>query len=321
MWHRRRMSYGRFDLYVGAVVAYILAYSYVPDLANFLLFVFVIGGICVLVFRTVIVEKLNKNSIKLVAKQFVKGTNVIGNSHCTVKYSPDEQIIIMDNHSNQYNKKRMFTIKKGKINKYWNSICKVFDEYVSLDSYAALFSLETDVDIISIDSPSAQVKKRERRINIDNSNIGPKYVEISDIQKDTFVDGTDKPNIEGEKIVEINDIKPVKETVDNIQSKSEVLVDMSAVMAKMSNNPDNKIDINNATESEISLLPSVNIIIAKKIIEYRNKNRSFKSEEEFIEVLGAKPHFVTKIKSMIYLGDVNRTESNDDDNQGRIVDF
>lgn len=53
----------------------------------------------------------------------------------------------------------------------------------------------------------------------------------------------------------------------------------------------NKIDINNCSESELSDLPGISIITAKKIIRYRKEILGFKSIEDFFEFLGLKQHF------------------------------
>lgn len=91
---------------------------------------------------------------------------------------------------------------------------------------------------------------------------------------------------------------------------------------KVTTNKVSKIDINNASSEEIANLPGVNIVGAKKVVEYRNKNGLFKSEDEFIKIAGVKPHFVDKIKSMILIGKSQTTTDKDnDDGSGRIVDF
>ena len=50
----------------------------------------------------------------------------------------------------------------------------------------------------------------------------------------------------------------------------------------------NKVDINNCTEKELSDLPCISLIVAKKLVKYRQKIEGFKNQEEFFEYLGLK---------------------------------
>lgn len=82
-----------------------------------------------------------------------------------------------------------------------------------------------------------------------------------------------------------------------------------------------KIDINSATAEEIASLPSINVIMAKKLVEYRNLNGLFKSDVEFLEAAGVKNIFSDKIKTMIIIGKPQSTIDEDNNSQDRIVDF
>ncbi|MBD5403361.1 helix-hairpin-helix domain-containing protein [bacterium] len=82
----------------------------------------------------------------------------------------------------------------------------------------------------------------------------------------------------------------------------------------------NKIDINTADAAAISILPGINIVGAKKIVEYRDLNGLFKNVDDFIKVSGVKEHFIEKIKTMVFAGKPEVKQNNDED-YGRIVDF
>ena len=82
-----------------------------------------------------------------------------------------------------------------------------------------------------------------------------------------------------------------------------------------------KIDINSATAEEIASLPGINVIMAKKLVEYRNLNGLFKSDVEFLEAAGVKNIFSDKIKTMIIIGKPQSTIDEDNNSQDRIVDF
>ena len=61
--------------------------------------------------------------------------------------------------------------------------------------------------------------------------------------------------------------------------------------------------------------------MAKKIVEYRAANGLFKDADDFIKVANVKEHFISKIKSMIIIGEPKKADNGGDDDQGRIVDI
>jgi len=82
------------------------------------------------------------------------------------------------------------------------------------------------------------------------------------------------------------------------------------------------ININVATEDEITNLPGVSVIMAKKIIKFRDTNRQFTSVDDFIKTMKIKPHFEQQIRLCLSAEPVNQRENvvrNEDD--GRNLDF
>lgn len=71
----------------------------------------------------------------------------------------------------------------------------------------------------------------------------------------------------------------------------------------------NLLNINTATEKELSSLPGVNVITAKKAIKYIEKNNGFKSIEEFFKKMKIKENFTEQIKAVTYVSDVNAVSS------------
>jgi len=61
----------------------------------------------------------------------------------------------------------------------------------------------------------------------------------------------------------------------------------------------NKININLANENQLDQLPGIGPAIAKRIIEYREKNQGFKSIEEIKSVPGIGEKMFEKIKDLI----------------------
>ena len=72
-----------------------------------------------------------------------------------------------------------------------------------------------------------------------------------------------------------------------------------------SENIDNKpvdilpIDINLCSAENLTCLPGISLILAKKAINYRNENNGFESVDEFYRVIGLKPHFIAQIGNKI----------------------
>ena len=83
---------------------------------------------------------------------------------------------------------------------------------------------------------------------------------------------------------------------------SEVEINMSGVEKVSKDNSQiskkNLLDINSATEKELMALPGINIVTAKKIIRYIEKNNGFKNFEEFADKMKIKENFVDQIKSV-----------------------
>ncbi len=303
-----------FFITVAAIYFVLLYYS--PQTANFALAVFAVLMVPVLILRHIFLDKLYQSSIKIVPKRFVIGNNAINNEHCTVMYTPDEKIVVMDNNADKTHAKRMFTLNKGKvnINRAWNRLCRVFDGFITLDSLASFFSYDTKIDIITLE---AKVKHIEhKQVDIDVSKLGPSFVAMDEIQPDSYSKGTEKPREVKENFIDINKMKE-QEPVKPREEKAPEFVEMGEILSKSTN----KIDVNTAAASELSILPGINIVLAKKIVEYRDKNGLFKDIDDFIKAAEVKEHFVSKIKNMIEVGKPSEDKPDDDNYEGRVVDF
>lgn len=324
---------------ITVVALYLLLLILSPQMANFVMSIFLVLSIPVLILRHIFMDRLYKYSINIVSKQYIIGNNAISNEHCTIKYTPDDKIVVVDNFVTKNHGKRMFTLKKGdiSINKAWNRLCRVYDSFITLDSLAAFFSYDTKVDIITLET-KLKPEEKTKQIQIDASNQGPKFVEMSAIQADPYSKGLETPNDKGAQFVEFDSIKEQEQYVQSKQNVPDFvefgsMKEQEQYVQPKQNTPDfvelqdvlssgnNKIDVNTATSSEISILPGINIVKAKKIIEYRDKNGLFKSVDEFIAVAELKQHFVEKIKPMIVAGKPVEEKDNDDYSEGRIVDL
>ena len=312
--------YSKYDFYVGLaafiVVAMVKFWTYYPELCTIVALVIIpltiFGG-------NWLIDRDNKNSIKNVNISLVKGQNTVGNAHCTVKFVPDDRLIVMENIARN-NQKQMFTLLKKdgyKVNKLWSEVCRLFDDYSNLRTLSLLLDVPNS-QIITLESKTkpAEPQVHSRQINIDNSNIGPKFVEMGAIVPDRFGRGGETPNKGGQDFVNLDNINKAKPVNERKQQEPE-FVEMKDAFATTST----KIDVNSVEAPELSVLPGINIVQAKKLVEHRNANGLFKSVEEFIAVANVKPHFVSKIKSMIVANAVNNNGNDDDNYEGRIVDF
>lgn len=284
-----RVIQGILTLFVVYIAMCVIGLS---SIANFGLAVFLVAIIPMSIFFMIYQNQVFKYSIKIVPAAFVVNQNTIKNDHCTVMYAPDEKIIVMDNEPDKRRAKRMFTLKKGKvnINKAWNRVCRIYDSFITLDSLASFYSYDTKIDIITLEAkiPTPVAKKS---VNIDTSNSGPKFVDMSNIQE--------------------------QKTFTKREEQAPEFHEFDAIMS----NSSKKIDVNNVTASELAILPGINIVIAKKIIEYRDANGLFKTFDDFIKVADVKEHFVDKIKDMVIFGEAPKQSEDDDYSEGRIVDF
>ena len=337
MFGYRRRNHG-FNIVV-ALIAFLIALFFErPELFKTVLVVVVLCTIAFFVVRHFVMNLIYKTSIKLVNSQFVLRDNALHNEHVTVIYTPDEKVVVMDNFSDGRCAKRMFTLTKKKlnVNKAWYRVCRVFDSYMTLESLVTFYSYDTTIDVITLDTPKNQPKKNEVRIN--RSNKGPKFVEMNDVKSDSFGVDSGKTNNNSTRFVDMNNIQEQEQYVPKAhkeeqftnlsditeqakyvpkEAQTEQFSDLGDILSSGSN----KIDVNFATASEIAILPGINIVGAKKIVEHRDLNGLFKSDEEFFAVANVKDHFVQKIKPMIIVG--KQVEKSDDDElaDGRIVDF
>ena len=65
---------------------------------------------------------------------------------------------------------------------------------------------------------------------------------------------------------------------------------------------DEKVNINKACEEEIAKLPGVNIVKAKKVVQYRTLHNGFKDIDEFLKVAGVKANFKETVIGNVLLG-------------------
>lgn len=79
-------------------------------------------------------------------------------------------------------------------------------------------------------------------------------------------------------------------------------------------------NVNSASEKELTILPGISIITAKKIIKYRELHNGFSSKEEFYKEMKIKPHFQKQLDNLISVNTVFEQEKQNENNE-RIIDL
>ena len=67
-------------------------------------------------------------------------------------------------------------------------------------------------------------------------------------------------------------------------------------------NADKRLDLNSASESELTRLPGIGPAIAKRIVEFRQKHGPFKRVEDVLKVRGIGEKSFQKIRDRLTVG-------------------
>lgn len=241
-------------------------------------------GVVYLIGRWFLLDSYyEKFSIKSVPKYFVVNNTTIRNRACTVLFTPKQKIVVMDNDYQVNNTKRMFTIKKTDV-----KLPRLWDRICKF--------FDTDSNLDSL----AAFCTIDTNVNI--VTFATKKVETKALSKDA--------------------VEPVTKIEPQLNVKEKNVEEEKGIMTSVEETVNVKIDVNKASAEEIASLPGINIVAAKKVIEYRNTKGYFKTKEEFIKFTGVKDYFVSKIDSMIEINELEKI-SNDVEQceDSRIVDL
>lgn len=82
--------------------------------------------------------------------------------------------------------------------------------------------------------------------------------------------------------------------------------------------PQNLVDINNASESDLTALPGISVIMAKKAIKRREEIGGFKSVDDFFLYLNIKPHMQEQLIKLICIKEMQGRKSLEQYNERNI---
>ncbi len=61
----------------------------------------------------------------------------------------------------------------------------------------------------------------------------------------------------------------------------------------------NPVDVNQTSEEELQALPGIGPVLAKKIVDYRDKNRYFRTVQDLVKVKGIGPKLLLRWEGLI----------------------
>lgn len=142
---------------------------------------------------------------------------------------------------------------------------------------------------------------------------------IFDVICENFTYTTDYNNIYSALSTGMLDVKESVVVVPTRNNKTQCVYDKVTNTQIRTNN---LLNINTASEAELSALPGVNIVTAKKILKYIEKNGGFKSVNEFIEKMKIKDVFADQIRNIICtnIEDTNNQMVNNEKNNLELSD-
>lgn len=162
MSYQSHRPYEACCIIIGFFVAFLFLQIF--DLSKWQFISLVFGSAVVVYFLGLVLFQnllyLN-GSTKQLPKELVVNSNTIKNRSCTVIFTPGQKIVVMDNHYDINNNKRMFTLSKNdlNINRAWYKMCGLFDENSTVDSLSMFFNIDVKVKIIVFDTRKVKPAK------------------------------------------------------------------------------------------------------------------------------------------------------------------
>ena len=295
LFRSKRRNFSKLNFYIFLGILLFAVIYEKPEKMWLYISILILTLIC-----TICVEKLKSdeqnasfiNYTSGVPLEFVKDKNTLGNMHCVAKYFPMQQkIVVMDHPDSKLKTElRSFEVSRenvGDVDKVWSDICSVFDQYTFFDTLFSYIDKNTGVlrlkFIYRHDRPKAEIPKDVEELK-DFAPPEPVYKPEALVLSEY-----------GDPLINMEYLdKKEKEDMSNVDNYND-FVGMNDILKP----EEGKIDVNIANTAQLAELPGINIVIAKKIVEYRDKNGFFKTKDDFCKIAGLKEHFTEQIKEMI----------------------
>ena len=184
MGYRSHRPYEACCYIVGFFIAFIIMQFYDLSKWQFIFIAFISAAIVYFLGMVLFQNFLYLyGSTKQLPKELVVNSNTIKNRSCTVIFTPGQKIVVMDNHYDINNNKRMFTLSKNdlKINRAWYKMCGLFDENSTVDSLSMFFNIDVKVNIIVFDT--RKVKPVKPLVETTQNLSGKPKVENTGVNK------------------------------------------------------------------------------------------------------------------------------------------
>ena len=214
----------------------------------------------------------------------IMGNHTLSNKYCTVKFT------------NQNRENRFFCISKLHSKK--DNILPYF-EVVVMENLSSSFPTANECFDALCNNFSYNTKLDDLHEIFSKSHNGYNNYILNDSAYIPF-SGT---KLETSELAQF--VKETKKKRENLQNLINKKIEI--------------ININNASEAELTALPGINVIQAKKIINFRDYEREFSSIEDFFRVMKIKKHFHEQLKSRIKVEPVKK-KINKKTNE-RIIDI
>ena len=322
-FRRRRHKHTKLDFYIFVVILYVAVIIEKP--VNMWLYLFMLTAAVACIIYTEVAERIRhgqdtdeyfENKKINLPKEFVKDKNTLGNIHCVAKYFPTQnKIVVMDHPDSRVKTElRKFEVSKenvANVAKVWNDICSVFDEYTFFDTLFSYVDKNSGILKLIFIHRGQREAKCEENISRDFKAPEPVYNAEALVLSEY-----------GDPLINIENLdkKESSEPAVSINnSEYTEFIEMNDILKP----EDGKIDVNISNAEKLSELPGINIVKAKKIVEYRDKNGFFKTKEDFYKTAGVKDHFISQIAALITVDKSSKAIVDDPRkrfNNERIVD-
>lgn len=127
---------------------------------------------------------------------------------------------------------------------------------------------------------------------------------------------TERSKLEAEKTKQV-----VKSEINHINEKNEEKYAEPVTHKTSDSSGIKKTDINLCSEQELSIVPGIGIILAKKAISIRNEKGKFKSVDEFIDIIGIRAANIELAKPYLECRETKKDSKELKKRQGRKIDL